>query len=148
MFVIISHLIAQNKKIPVPVFMNLRTQVALYLDDSSNTVHKGFAPLEVKRFDVKFYSIRFNIKDSILEMKGKAYERNEKYGLSVALFKAERIGDSLRGIFLLPMSSYVKDESDKSGFFSVSIKVYKNEKLYFRYPFYYLEEYAICNLLE
>jgi hypothetical protein len=153
LFVIIvlgsNNLLGQDTNVNSNYFESLRVPGFQYLEDSSLVIEQG-GPLEADYFLIKFYSINFNPKDNILKLEGQTtYNcKGENRGFSyVEIFKAVRVGDTLTKKEFLCFSFDDENNREKNGLFKLKIKVSKGERLYFRYPYYFLVEYTISNLL-
>jgi hypothetical protein len=124
--------------------------------DSTDAI-KSLCSLDLDGFTVKFFYARLDKKNGQLQLIGRVCLCGKGYseGLpDVEIFKAVRSEDKLiNRMHVSKVTEGNKDMandvfSDKEGFFDITLKIGKNESLFFYNPYYFLREFEVYKLFQ
>lgn len=131
---------SQFKEISSSQINKLRVLELRCLD--SNGIINNLCPLGLDGIHIEFYKVFLNQKEREIRLIGRC---DAVAGIDI--FKAIK-GEKLINKKLISETSYDKTYLNNDGFFDVTMKVEKNESLFFHETIYFLQEFSIYKLFQ
>lgn len=141
--------VAQSKQIPVSKIANQRVNDMRCLDSSWSI--SRICPLGQIRCSVVFYFVFVDKGNKTIRLIGRVQviENIESTGLTgIEIYKGITLGGKLSSRTFIGETTDGGEFISNDGFFDVTMKVEKNESIFFCRYRYYLEEFTVFKLLQ